>query len=82
MKWFVYIIEASDQSYYTGVTTDISRRFNQHLTGKGAKYFRGRKPVHVVYSESEHTRSSACARETAIKKLSKQKKTELILMNK
>jgi putative endonuclease len=80
--WFVYIIEASDNSYYTGVTTDIPRRFNQHSSGKGAKYFRARKPVKVVYSESEHTRSSACARESAIKKLSKEQKRRLIFDNK
>jgi putative endonuclease len=42
MNWSVYIIQASDRSYYTGVTTDIERRFGQHLSGRrGAKYFQG-----------------------------------------
>ena len=71
-KWTVYMIEASDGSYYTGITTDLDRRFGEHLEGRsGARYFRGRKPVGVVYSEAGHCRSSALKREAAIKKLAK-----------
>lgn len=77
--WFVYMIEADDGAYYTGVTTDVERRFSEHCQGKrGARYFRGRKPVAVVYQESGHTRSSACQREAAIKKLKREHKQALV----
>lgn len=77
--WTVYIIRCDDGSLYTGVTTDLKRRFNEHLTGKrGARYFNGRKPGQVVYGENGHSRSSACRREAAIKKLSRDEKLLLI----
>lgn len=78
MDWTVYIIRCSDGSLYTGVTTDIERRFREHAClSKGAKYFNGRQPQEVVYSETGHTRSSACQREAAIKKLSRAEKLHL-----
>lgn len=77
--WLVYIIRCSDSSLYTGVTTDMERRFDEHLSHpRGAKYFNGRKPVEVVYSEKGHTRSSAGRREATIKKLSRDEKLRLI----
>ncbi len=77
--WSLYIIEASDASYYTGITTDIERRFDEHCQGKkGAKYFNGRRPVEVVYREDGHCRSSASRREAEIKKLSRSEKQSLI----
>lgn len=76
--WFVYIILASDESLYTGISTDIERRFAEHSDGRGAKYFRGRKPVRVCYREHCQDRSTALKRELHIKKLSKCKKNELI----
>ncbi len=64
------MIVASDGSYYTGITTDINRRFKAHFDTKtGAKYFRGRRPLNVVCLEDGHTRSSASKCEAAIKKL-------------
>lgn len=79
MDWTVYIIRCDDNSLYTGVTTDLERRFQEHLgRPRGAKYFNGRKPMEVVYSENGHTRSSACQREAAIKKLSREEKLCLI----
>ncbi len=79
MSWSVYMIEASDGSLYTGITTDIERRFNEHLQGgRGARYFAGRKPVAVVYREDGHSRSSASRREAEIKKLSRSDKQRLI----
>jgi putative endonuclease len=79
MGWFVYMIEASDGSLYTGVTTDVERRFAEHCgTVKGARFFRGRQPVRVIYTESHPDRSSAQQREWAIKKLSRDRKLELI----
>ncbi len=78
-NWSLYIIEASDASLYTGITTDVERRFDEHLNcQKGAKYFNGRRPLRVVYREEGHTRSSASRREAEIKKLTRSEKQNLI----
>lgn len=77
--WNVYIIRCSDDSLYTGITTDLKRRLGEHgHSVRGAKYFNGRDPMELVYSESGHDRSSACQREAAIKKLSRPEKLALI----
>jgi len=77
--WSLYIIEASDTSLYTGITTDVERRFDEHLRGlRGAKYFNGRHPLGVVYREDGHSRSSASRREAEIKKLTRRQKKALI----
>jgi len=76
--WFVYIILCSDDTLYTGITNNVIRRFEQHASGRGAKYFYGRRPQRIVYLESGHDRSSATQRELRLKKLSKQEKTRLI----
>ena len=79
MGWIVYIIRCDDDTLYTGVTTDLERRFREHRDLRcGAKYFNGRKPLEVVYSENGHDRSSACRREAAIKKLSREEKLRLV----
>ncbi len=74
----VYIILCNDNTLYTGITTNIEKRFLQHASNRGAKYFRGREPMLLVYQESGHDRSSATKREFAIKKLSKLQKNHLI----
>ena len=78
MSWQVYIILCSDNSLYTGITTDLDRRFRQHAEGTGAKYFRGRRPLRVVYLENDHSRSSAASREAKIKAMSHTEKMNLI----
>jgi len=78
MNWQVYIILCSDNSLYTGITTDLERRLQQHAKGKGAKYFRGRNPLQVVFLESGHTRSTACQRELIIKAMTRGEKYLLI----
>lgn len=79
MAWTVYIIEASDTSLYTGISTDVERRWQQHLTGKaGAKFFRGRKPVRLLYQEAAANRSEASRREVQIKRLNRTEKWRLI----
>ena len=78
MKWSVYIIEASDSSYYTGITVDVERRFEEHLNGRGAKYFNGRAPRKIVFQEDGHNRSSASKREIEIKNLSRLEKETLV----
>jgi putative endonuclease len=70
MNWSVYIILCTDNTLYTGITIDVSRRFDQHATGEGAKYFRGRQPKQLVYIEPGHNRSSATKREIDLKKMS------------
>ena len=83
-SWFVYIIEASSGRLYTGVTTDVSRRYKEHLAvydqkgRKGAKFFRGDKPVSVVYQEACESKSLALKREYYIKTLSRARKQALI----
>lgn len=78
MPWFVYMIRCSDGSLYTGITNDVQRRFQQHTDGLGAKYFRGRQPEALVYVETGHDRSSASKRESAIKKLPRTEKLQLL----
>jgi len=78
MDWQVYIILCSDNSLYTGITIDVTRRLGQHAGQGGAKYFRGRQPEQLVYLENGHTRSSASKREAAIKKLGRTGKLRLI----
>jgi putative endonuclease len=78
-NWSLYIIEASDASLYTGITTDVERRFDEHLNGpKGARYFNGRSPLKVIYREDGHDRASASRREAEIKKLSRSAKQQLV----
>ncbi len=79
MNWQVYMILCSDNSLYTGITTDVQRRFSQHLAGTGAKYFRGRIPHRLVYMEGGHNRSTASRREAQIKKLRSDEKRQLIV---
>ena len=76
--WSVYIIQCDDGSFYTGISTDVTRRFRQHWQGKGAKYFRGRQPRRIVFVESGHCRSSATQREIEIKKMRRNEKARLI----
>jgi putative endonuclease len=78
MNWYVYIILCSDNSLYTGITTDLQRRFRQHREERGAKYFRGRQPREVVYLESGHSRSSAGKREYEIKAMTRVEKSLLV----
>lgn len=79
MAWFVYIIEAEDGSLYTGITTDVERRFREHTAGpRGAKYFAGRRPSSVVYTECVATRSDAGRREAEIKAMNRLQKLRLI----
>ena len=80
-SWKVYMILCSDNSLYTGITMDIERRFRQHAEGRGAKYFRGRRPLQVVYLENGHDRSSATQREARIKAMSRADKALLVLEN-
>ncbi len=73
------MLRCSDGSLYTGVTTDIERRFLEHKEGKtGAKYTRSRFPISVVYRETCASRSEAQVREAVLKKFSKKEKEALV----
>ncbi len=72
------MILCSDNSLYTGISNDVERRLLQHASQRGARYFRGREPQHLVYREGGHDRSSASRREAAIKKLRRSDKVRLI----
>lgn len=79
MSYFVYILECNDGSLYTGITTNITKRLDEHNTSdKGAKYTKVRRPVKLVYQEPSSNRSTASKREYAIKKLTRIKKLQLI----
>ena len=79
MAYFVYILKCSDDTLYTGITTDLRRRVDEHNNSpKGAKYTKLRRPVELVYSEESEDRSTASKREYAIKQLSRLQKLELI----
>lgn len=76
--WCVYILRCSDESLYTGITTDISRRLIQHTAGKGSKSLLGKRPVSLVYLEKSENRSLASKREYEIKQLSREEKLALV----
>ena len=77
-KWYLYILRCGDGTLYTGITTDVPKRLEQHRTGKGAKYTRGRSPLEVVYREECGSHSEALKRELAVKKLTREQKEVLI----
>ncbi|KVD89077.1 hypothetical protein WS63_16305 [Burkholderia stagnalis] len=77
MSWFLYLIECADGSVYTGITTDVAARFDEHAAGKGARYTRSRKPRAVLASFPLADRSSASRAEYWVKQLSPKQKREL-----
>jgi len=68
--WFVYLLHCSDDTFYTGITTDVERRVREHNEGsKGARYTRARRPVTLVYQECCESRAHAARREYEVRKL-------------
>jgi len=76
--YIVYILKCKDGSLYTGITTDVLRRFAEHKAGIGAKYTRAKGADSIVYTEKYGGRSEASKRESKIKKLTRLQKLELI----
>lgn len=77
--WYVYMVKCSDNTLYTGITTDLERRVIEHNgSPKGAKYTKARRPVTLVYYEPSANKSHASKREYQIKQLTKQEKHQLI----
>ena len=75
--WYVYMLACADGSLYTGIATDVDKRFAAHKSGRGAKYTRSHPPVAVVYREACGDKSAALRREAAIKKLPRAEKLKL-----
>lgn len=75
---YVYILECSDKTLYTGWTNNLHKRIETHSKGKGAKYTRCRLPVKLIYFEEHDDKVSAQKREYAIKQLSRIEKLNLI----
>ena len=77
-KWYVYILRCRGQTLYCGISDDVLRRLEQHRSGKGAKYTRGRGSLELVYVEECDSYSTALKREYAIKRLPRGEKLKLI----
>ena len=78
--WYLYLVRCHDGSLYTGITTNVARRFAEHQenNGAGAKYLRGREPLALVFQKKLGSRSLALGVERKVKKLSKARKEKLI----
>lgn len=76
--WFVYMIETESNLLYTGITTDVEKRFSTHAAGKGAKFFRMHKPLRVVFTKKFRSKGKALQKEIQMKKLSNIDKRKLI----
>lgn len=74
--WFLYMIRCGDGSLYTGITTDVQRRFGEHQGGsrKGSKYLKGKAPLSLVVKKKIGRRSLALQVEHRVKRLTKQEK--------
>ena len=80
--WTVYLVECSDNTLYCGATNNLIKRINTHNAGKGAKYTRGRLPVVLIARRDELTKSDALKLEAAIKKVSRLKKKNVLMLEK
>ena len=78
--WYVYLLRCADGTFYTGITTDVTRRLAEHNTSDrlGARYTRSRRPLELAYFEGVDSRSAAAQREAAIRKLGRAGKERLI----
>ena len=75
-KWFVYLLECLDGSYYTGVTNDVNKRMNTHLEGKGSRYVYAKGFKKLIAEIPCKNKSEACKAEYQIKNLPRKKKLE------
>ena len=76
--WTLYLLQCSDRSIYTGTTTDLTRRLEEHRVGRGARYTKTRRPVKLLHTERFRSRSSAQRREAQIKQMPRRAKLALI----
>ena len=76
--WHLYLVRCNDGSLYTGISTDVQRRFNAHQQNRGARRLRGRGPLELVYSHAIGDRAQALQIEHRVKKLTKAEKESLV----
>lgn len=79
--WLLYVLKCRDNTLYTGITIDVSRRVQQHNSGTASRYTRSRLPVRLIFSEPCRSRSQALKKEYAMKRLSRKKKEEYLRDN-
>lgn len=83
MKYYLYILKTVDNTLYCGIARDVLARYEEHLSGKGAKYTRSHKPQEIVYVDIFEDKSGASKEEYRIKKtLTRTQKLKLIEENK
>jgi len=75
-KWILYVLKCRDNTWYTGITTNLARRVLEHNAGRASRYTRSRLPITVIYQEPCRSRSTALKKEYAVKKLSRKEKAE------
>ncbi|MBW2209413.1 MAG: GIY-YIG nuclease family protein [Deltaproteobacteria bacterium] len=80
-KWYLYIVRCRNGSLYTGIATDVERRFAEHQANKGSKYLRGRGPLKLVFKKEIGKKELALKIERLVKRLPKLKKEKLIKAN-
>lgn len=78
MPHHVYVVECADGTLYTGYTTNVERRVEEHNEGEGARYTRGRRPVELVHVETFGSRSAAMRREAEVKAMRRNEKLALV----
>ncbi len=76
--YYVYIIQCRDGTLYTGITTDVKRRWQEHQAGTASRYTRARGVAALLYTEPQNDRSAASQREWQIKRLTRRQKQQLI----
>jgi len=81
-SWFLYILECSDGTLYTGITKDLERRLAQHNAGTASRYTRVRRPVKFVYTDVCENRTAALVRECEVKEKSRDDKLKLFQISK
>jgi len=77
-SWYLYILRCGDGTLYTGITNDVTKRFQAHCCGKGAKYTRGRGPLELVYRENCGAHPNALRREREVKKMTRLQKLQML----
>ena len=80
-KFYVYIVECCDETYYTGYTPNIEKRIKLHNAGRGAKYTRDRRPVKLIWCKEYKQFKNAFSEEKRIKKLTRKQKEKLVKNN-
>ncbi|MGN1401131.1 MAG: GIY-YIG nuclease family protein [Bacillus sp. (in: firmicutes)] len=77
-KHYLYVLECSDHTFYTGYTNNLGDRIKKHNAGKAAKYTRGRTPVTLIYKEEYETKEQAMKAEYRFKQLTREQKEKII----